>query len=151
MKTGKKEIEEFLQPRRLAVAGVSRNNKKFGSVIFKELSDKGYDVLPINPNTDKINGKHCYKGISELPADITSLLIVTPKTQTNNVLREAINKGIKNIWVQQFSETEQTIKIAEEYQKEIIHDRCIFMFAEPVAGVHKFHRAILKLFGALPK
>jgi hypothetical protein len=49
------------------------------------------------------------------------------------------------------SETNQTIKIAEEYQKEIIHKKCIYMFAEPVAGIHRFHRTILKLFGMLPK
>jgi hypothetical protein len=49
------------------------------------------------------------------------------------------------------SEAKNTIKIAEEYQKEIIHRKCIFMFAEPVKGVHKFHRFIMKLFGMFPK
>lgn len=151
MNVTKKEIENFLEPRKLAIAGVSRNNKKFGYAIFKNLLDKGYDVLPVNPNAQLIDGINCFKTVSELPADITSLLIVTPKAQTDSILREAINKGIKNIWVQQMSETEQTIKIAEEYEVEIIHNKCIFMFSEPVSGVHKFHRTILKLFGSLPK
>jgi predicted CoA-binding protein len=147
----KKMIEEFLEPRKLAIAGVSRNPKKFGYLVFRDLKANGYKVYPVNPNADKINGDLCYKNIKDLPADIKSILILTPKKETDNVLREAINKGILNIWVQQMSETKNTIKIAEEYQKEIIHRKCIFMFAEPVKGVHKFHRLMLKLFGMLPK
>jgi len=147
----KKEIEKFFEAKKLAIAGVSRDNKKFGYRVFKDLTDKGFEVYPINPNTDKIDGKKCYTNVGELPSDVGSLLIVTPKGATDAVLREAINKGITNIWVQQMSDTKETMKIAEEYQKEIIHKKCIYMFAEPVMGAHKFHRAILKLFGMLPK
>ena len=147
----KKKIEKFLEPKKLAIVGVSRNPKKFGYLVFRDLKASGYEVYPVNPNADKINGDSCYKSVKDLPADINSILILTPKKETDNVLREAINKGIMNIWVQQMSETKNTIKIAEEYQKEIIHRKCIFMFAEPVKGVHKFHRLILKLCGMLPK
>ncbi len=79
-----------------------------------------------------------------------SLLIVTPKNQTDNVLRQAIHKGIKYIWVQQMSETRETVSLAQEYDREIIHKKCIFMFAEPVVGVHKIHRFLAGLFGRLP-
>lgn len=147
----KKEIEKFFEPKKLAIVGVSRNPKKFGYLVFRDLKARGYEVCPVNPNTDKINGDSCYKSVKDLPADIKSILILTPKKETDNVLREAINKGILNIWVQQMSETSDTIKIAEEYQKEIIHKKCIFMFAEPVTGIHKFHRIIMKFFGMLPK
>ena len=147
----KKKIEEFLEPKKLAIVGVSRNRRKFGYLVFRDLKASGYEVYPVNPNADKIDGDSCYKRVKDLPADIKSILILTPRKETDDVLREAINKGILNIWVQQMSETKNTIKIAEEYQKEIIHKKCIFMFAEPVKGVHKFHRIILKLFGILPK
>ncbi len=147
----KKEIEIFFEPKKLAIVGVSRDAKKFGHLVFKDLKAKGYSVYPVNPNADKIDGERCYKSVKDLPDDIRSVLILTPKQETDSILMEVINKGIINIWVQQMSETNQTIKIAEEYQKEIIHKKCIYMFAEPVTGIHKFHRAILKLFGMLPK
>lgn len=151
MKVNKKTIENFFLPRKIAVAGVSRNPKKFGYVIFSELVKKGFELFPVNPNTDEIDGVKCYRQVTELPSEVKSLLIATPKSETDNALRGAINKGIPNIWVQQMSETADTIKIAEEYQVELIHHKCIFMFAEPVGGVHKFHRAMVKLFGGLPK
>ena len=147
----KKEIEIFFEPKKLAIVGVSRDAKKFGHLVFKDLKAKGYSVYPVNPNADKIDGDRCYKSVKDLPDDIRSVLILTPKKETDSILREVINKGIINIWVQQMSETNQTIKIAEEYQKEIIHKKCIYMFAEPVTGFHRFHRTILKLFGMLPK
>lgn len=151
MKVTKSQINNFFKSKTLAIAGVSRNEKKFGNVVFQELQKKEYTVIPINPNTSEINGQKCLNSVEELPSDIMSLLITTPKKQTDKILKQAIQKGIKNIWVQQMSETEDTLKIAKEYDTEIIHHKCIFMFAEPVSGMHGFHRAILKIFGQLPK
>jgi uncharacterized protein len=149
MKVKKEQISNFFESKTIAIAGVSRNEKKFGNAVFKELRKKDFEIIPINPNVAEIDGLKCYSSIELLPIGVDSLLIVTPKKETDSVLRQAINKGIKNIWVQQMSETEATLKIAEEYQKEIIYNKCIFMFAEPTAGFHKFHRTILKVFGRL--
>ncbi len=151
MKTSKSQIDAFFSAGSIAIAGVSRQDKKFGRMVYNDLKKSGYDVLPINPNVEEIDGEHCYASVQALPEEVESLLIVTPKTQTDEVLRSAINKGIKNIWVQQHADTDQTLKVAEEFDKEIIHKKCIFMFAEPVAGFHKFHRTIVRFLGQLPK
>jgi len=151
MKITKAQIKNFFEPKRLAIAGVSRNEKKFGHVIFQELIKNQYDVLPVNPEAEVIAGVKCFKTLAELPTDVDRLLIVTSKRQTDEVLRQAITKGIKHIWVQQHSETPETKKIAKENGIEIITNKCIFMFAEPVAGFHKFHRTITKIFVGLPR
>jgi uncharacterized protein len=144
-------IQNFLAPKKMAIAGVSRDPNKFGYKVYNELNNKGYELYPINPKTDTINGNKCYKDVASLPLHVKHLLILTPKSQTDKTLREAIGKGITNIWVQQMSETEETIKIAEEYEMEPIMKKCIFMFAEPVAGFHNFHRTLLRIFGMLPR
>ncbi len=151
MKVTQQQIDNFLQSKKIAMAGVSRSPKKFGYTVFKDLLKNGYTVLPINPNADTIDDIKCYKSIADLPSEVDSLLIMTPKSATDNVLREAISKGIKNIWIQQMAETRETLKIAEEFQKKIITRKCIYMFAEPVPGLHKFHRTLVKIFGGLPK
>jgi len=151
MNIKKQQIESFFKAEKIAIAGVSRSSKKFGYQVFHELKLKKYPVIPLNPNADTIDGEVCYKKISDLPSGTESLLILTPKHETDAVLKEAIGKGIKNIWIQQMSETPDSMKIAAEAQKEIIAGKCVFMFAEPVQSIHKFHRAIVKLFGGLPK
>jgi predicted CoA-binding protein len=149
--TKKESINQFLAPKKIAIAGVSRNNKKFGYAIFNELRQKGFDICPINPNAEEIDGVKCYKSVSEIPSGYDKLFIVTPKNDTDNMLKQAIDKGIKHVWVQQMSNTSETAKLAKDANVELIEKECIFMFAEPVTSVHKFHRFLWKVFGQLPK
>ena len=151
MKASRKDIESFLSTKKIAIAGVSRNSKKFGYTIFKELSLKGFDLYPINPNASSLGGTPCFQSISALPSDVRNLLIVTPKDQTAGLIREALSKGISGIWIQQMSETPEAIKFAEENNVNLISKQCILMWAEPVKSFHKFHRNVKKLFGMLPK
>jgi predicted CoA-binding protein len=150
MKASRKAIESFLSTKKIAIAGVSRNPKKFGYVVFKELSRKGFDVYPINPNTSSLDGSPCFQSISALPSEVRSLLILTPKDQTTGLVKEAISTGISSIWIQQMSETPEALQIAEENKVNLISKQCILMWAEPVTGFHRFHRNLKKLFGLLP-
>ena len=149
--TKKESIEQFLVPKKIAVAGVSKNKKKFGYAVFSELRKKGYDICPINPTVGEIDGVKCYKSVSEIPIDYQKLFVVTPKTETDTIIKHAAEKGIKHIWVQQMSNTKETESIAKENDIELVQKECIFMFADPVKSIHKFHKAIWKLFGILPK
>ena len=149
--TKKESIEQFLAPKKIAVAGVSANKKKFGYAVFNELRQKGYDICPINPTMEEIGGVKCYKSISDIPGDYEKLFIVTPKSETDTIIKEASEKGIKHIWVQQMSNTKETEEIAKGNNIELIQKECIFMFADTVKSIHKFHRTIWKLLGILPK
>lgn len=144
-------IEAFLSSDLIAVAGASRDPKKFGAQVVKELKARGKKIYPVNPETDDLEGEPCYRKVSSLPPTVDHLLIVTPKTQTMAVLKEAYEKAIGHIWIQQMSETPEVIAFAKEKGIGPIHGKCILMFLEPVSSIHKFHRAILKFFGRLPK
>jgi hypothetical protein len=145
------QIQDFLAPRKMAMAGVSRNPKKFGGAIFKELKEKGFELYPINPNAEEIQGVKCYKSVGDLPAEVEHLFIVTPKYETDVVARAAVNKGMKMVWIQQQSETPEAVKTIEEAGIPLIYKKCIMMFADPVKSVHGFHRFLVKTFGGYPK
>ncbi len=145
------EINSFLESKKLAIAGVSRNPKKFGFTVYKELLKKGFDVYPINPNTDLIEGKKCYRDVASLPDEIKHLHITTPKEQTLEVVKQAVDKGIRNIWIQQTADTSEAVEFALNNKVNLIYKKCILMFAEPVKSIHKFHGFIVKLFGKYPK
>ena len=150
MKVTKKSIDAFFATRKLAIAGVSRNPKKFGFTVFKDLKEKGFVVIPIHPEADAIDGTPCLKSVSKLPADVSSLLIITPKSQTKDIVSEAMTMKIRNIWIQQMSETAEALTLTQTGGVNLISRQCIFMFAEPVKGIHKFHRNIKRFFGGLP-
>jgi hypothetical protein len=145
------DIQKFLEPRKMAIAGASRNMKKFGGSVFKELLENGFELYPVNPNASEIQGFKCYKSVEDLPADVQHLYIVTPNYETELVANAAIRKGIKMIWIQQKSESDKAIKTIMEAGIPLIYNKCIMMFASPVKGFHRFHRFWAKSFGHYPK
>lgn len=151
MKTSRKSIEEFISAKKIAIAGVSRDPKKFGHTIFADLQKKGYEIYPVNPAIDEIGGVTCYHSVSQLPQEVRHLLILTPKNKTLEVLKEAFAKGINNIWIQQMSDTPEALDYAKGKPINLVAKQCILMWTDPVSGVHKFHKTIMKIFGALPK
>ncbi|MEI7500162.1 MAG: CoA-binding protein [Bacteroidota bacterium] len=151
MKATKTSIDTFLSSRKIAIAGVSRDPKKFGHQVFLKLKEKGFEVYPINPAMDIIAGTPCFHSVDSLPLNVHSLVIMTPKKQTREVVAEAITKGIDNIWIQQMADTPEAIEFASSHPINLITKECILMYIDPVEGIHKFHRSIRRFFGSYPK
>ncbi|MDP4221881.1 MAG: CoA-binding protein [Bacteroidota bacterium] len=145
-----KQIEEFLGSEPVAMAGVSRNPKKFGYAAFKELKEKGMKVIPVNPYADEIHGSKVYHDIKSLPDDVRGLIVMTKKDQTAGVIREAKEKGIRQIWIQQMAESKDALKELEGTGINYITKECILMHYKP-HSIHKFHKAIRKFFRTFPK
>ena len=146
----KQQISDFLANNEIAMAGVSRNPKKFGFTAFRELRQKGLNLIPVNPNADEIEGIKAYHSVEELPSGINALLIMTKKDQTAGVVRSAKDRGIKHIWIQQMSETPEAINELADSDVNLIIKQCIMMHHSP-HGIHKFHGNVKRFFGRMPK
>jgi uncharacterized protein len=145
-----KQIEEFLSYQPIALVGVSRNPKKFGYSAFKELKQKGMNVLPVNPEAIEIMGEKTYRNVRDLPSDVKAIIIFTKKEKTAGVVREAKEKGIKQIWIQQMADSKEAHDELKGSDINYITGECILMHYKP-HSIHKFHRAISKFFGRFPK
>jgi len=144
-------IDRFLNCKLIAVAGASRKEKSFSTSAIEHLKVKGYTVLSVNPNFIENNaGRNEFKTVSDLPEGVNNLLVLTNPTQTLSVVKQAIDSKIKNIWVQQKSETLEVIAFCISNKVNLIYNQCIFMFTQP-EGIHKFHYNLKKFFGAVPK
>lgn len=143
----KTDVKEFLSCKKIAVVGVSRSGKKFGNSVFKELKSKGYEVYPVNPNADEIEGTKSYPDINALKGMIDGAVFVVPPAQTEKLVRDAASAGISRIWMQQGSESKDAIKFCNENGINAVYGECILMYAEPAAFFHRLHRGINKLTG----
>lgn len=143
-------INEFLEPKSFAFIGLSRDPKKFSRAVFKELRAKGYELFPVNPKMDDVEGVKCYHDISELPKNVRHALFMTPKPFTVGAVENAINSGFTHLWLQQGTESKEAIDAASEKGVKLIAGACIMMHSNP-SGVHGFHRFLSKMFGAFPK
>ncbi|HUX96036.1 MAG TPA: CoA-binding protein [Bacteroidales bacterium] len=145
-----KQIEEFMGATPIALAGVSRNPKKFGQAAFRELRDKGLEVIPVNPYAEEIYGVKVYKDILSVPPEVKGVIIMTRKDQTAGVIREAKSRGIKNIWIQQMADSKEALAELKGSDLNYITGECVLMHYKP-NGIHNFHKAIRKLFRVFPK
>lgn len=144
-------IKEFFSHKDIAVVGVSASGKGFGYTVYNKLRDSGHNVFPVNNKAEKIDGNTCYNSIKELNGKAESAVIVIPPDGTKDVVREASEAGIKNIWFQPGSESKEAVQYAKDLNLNVIEKECVIMFVEPVHGFHKFHRTITRWTGKYPK
>ncbi|RLI31459.1 CoA-binding protein [Candidatus Bathyarchaeota archaeon] len=121
-------IQKFLDKRNVfAVVGASRNPEKYGHQVFKDLMKAGYKVYPINPNADEILGVKCYPSLKDLPEKPDVIDLVVPPQITEKVIRECKELGIKMIWMQPGSESEDAIKFCKENGMDVVHGVCVMI------------------------
>lgn len=151
----KSVIHSFIQDKNLALVGASRDRKKWGNVLLRELKKKDYTVYPVNPNGGEIDGERCYRNVSELPKDAGNVIIALPPQTTGEVVRECARAGIKRVWIHKGiggkdSGLMRTVQHCRDNGIEVVHDLCPLMFFSPT-GLHKVHFWLKKLTGRLPQ
>jgi hypothetical protein len=146
------QIDRFLENKTIAIAGVSRNPQKFGHYVYATLRKKGYEIYAINPNANEIDGELCYKSVAQVPDRVSSLLILSPANETMALLEEALMYAphIKNVWIQNGSDSPELLEVARKNNLSIVTRACILMYANP-SGFHKLHQQLSYLFGGYHK
>ena len=110
-----------MKQKRSAVIGSFKNKEKFAYRILVDLIKKGYEVFPVNPRLGEVEGRVCYKTISDIPYSVDVVNIVTPPSITEAILKECLQKGIKKAWLQPGVEREVAIKFCYENNIKVIH------------------------------
>lgn len=129
----KEQIETFLASPAFGVVGASTNRHKFGNKVLRCYQQHGRRVVPVNPNEKEIEGVACVTGIGDLPADVESISMITPPKVTEQLVPLAIEKGIKNIWMQPGAESPEAIALCRQRDINVIADgSCILV----VLGYH---------------
>jgi len=94
-------MSSFFEPRSIAVAGVSTDPNKLGSIIFANMIEnqkKGVLKAPVyalNPARARIGDQPCYPSIAALPEAPELLIVAVPESQTLALIRAAAQAGVK--------------------------------------------------------
>jgi len=138
-------VDSFLAEKKLAIAGVSRSGKKFGNSLLRELQSKGYELYPIHPSANEIDGVSCYHDVKSLPCKVGGLIVVLHPSETEKIVAEAAEAGINKIWLQNGAESDTAIEFCQSKNIDVVHHKCVLMFAQPSGFFHKAHRWIWNL------
>jgi len=120
-------VRDFLRQKRFAIIGSFSSKEKFAYRILVDLMKKGHEVFPVNPRLSEVEGRPCYKTISDIPYSVDVANIVTPPLVTENILKECLQKGIKRAWLQPGAESQAAIKFCHDNDMKVVHDICVML------------------------
>ena len=119
------EIRDIFSLKRIAVIGMSKHVNKAAHYVPKFLYENGYDVIPINPTTDKILDKKCYASISDVTFEIDIIDVFRPSEQILSMIQEAIQKKPKVIWFQEGIHNSEAEEMAKKVGIKVVFNRCM--------------------------
>ncbi|HEX5471492.1 MAG TPA: CoA-binding protein [Lacipirellulaceae bacterium] len=114
------KIKTFLAGKRFAVVGASQDRSKYGNKVLRVYQQNKRDVVPVNTKGDEVEGLKAYPSLSSIPGPIDGVSIITPPPITERIVNEAIQNGIKNIWMQPGAESDAAVKAAEQEDANVI-------------------------------
>jgi hypothetical protein len=123
-----KLIEDFLKKSNVfAVVGASRDPRKYGHQVYRDLRTAGYTVYAVNPNADEILGDKCYPSVEALPQIPQVVDLVVPPKVTNQIVKACKKIGIRKVWMQPGSESEIALEFCKENSIEVVYGVCVMV------------------------
>jgi len=142
-------IQDFLDQKRLAFVGASHDPKEFSASVYRTLRDRDYELFPVNPHAELVEGDRCYPAVEDLPDGIDGAIVMVPAESSAAVVEACVAKGIPRVWLHKgagpSSVSDEAVALCHEHGIEVVDGACPLMFAEPVAWFHRIHRAERKL------
>lgn len=152
----KQAAAEFLSSKRIAVTGVSRDPKSHGSnIVYQRLKQRGYEVFPVNPNAEEVEGDACYPRLSAIPGGVEAVVIGTKPETADETMRECAELAIKHVWMHRGpgggSVSDSATAFGRQQGIKVIDGGCPLMFEPTADGGHKVMRLWCTMTGKVPR
>jgi predicted CoA-binding protein len=150
------QVHDFLAQKRIAVAGVSRDNSHHpvGNLIYRRLKTSGHDVFPVNPNMQSFERDTCFPDLQSIPGGVDGVVIITRPDLTAQIVRDCTAAGVGRVWMHQSlakgsSVSPDAVEYCRSHDISVIAGACPMMFGDGVDFGHKCMRWVLELTGGL--
>jgi uncharacterized protein len=114
------KIADFLAGAPHAVVGASLDRSKYGNKVLRCYLQAQRPVHCVHPREQVIEGVACVATIAQLPDGVRGLSIITPPPVTEDIVRQAADKGIQRLWMQPGAESRRALEIADELGLDVI-------------------------------
>ncbi len=110
----------------IAMVGASGDKTKFSYGVLRQLSEIGYDILPINPNPaiKEIRGLRVYRSLKEIEKQIDMVEVFRPANELYGIAEQAIEVGAKVLWGQIGVYDDRAADLAEAAGLKVVMNRC---------------------------
>ena len=132
-------LEEFFDPKSVAVVGASSSPGKLGYAVLENLVNGGYaevgKIYPINPKADEILGQKVYPSVLDVPGEIDLAVMVIPYELVPAMLEDCgkknipavviISAGFREAGMEGLERELELVEIAKKYNIRLIGPNCL--------------------------
>ncbi len=117
----------LLGARTIAVVGLSSKPDRPSHEVAAFLQERGYRIVPVNPNETEVLDERAYPSLLDVPAEIPIEIVDVFRRaeETPSVAEQAVGRGAKVLWLQQGIVNEEARRIADEAGLTVIMGVCI--------------------------
>ena len=120
------ELGQFLSSaKNIAVVGLSPDESKPSNEVTKFLIERGFNVFPVYPKFDEILGRKVYRNLTQIDQDIDIAVMFRKGEFASELVKDAVKKGVKTLWLQLGITNDEAGAIARENGINFVQDRCI--------------------------
>jgi len=115
----------FENYRSIAVVGISDSPMRPSNQVARYLQDSGYRIYPVNPKLNEVLGVKCYPDLKSIEFKIDIVDIFRRSEFVPAIVDEAIEIGVKVIWMQLGVMNEEAAEKARNHLLQVVEDRCM--------------------------
>jgi acetyltransferase len=139
----KPDLHPLLNPKSIAIIGVSNDPSRIGGRILRYLRNHGYagEIFPVNPKYDQIEGIKCYPDIASIPLETDVALVAVPEQSVLSVLEEAGKARVKSaiVYSAGFSELGEQGRNKQEKMRQVAEESRMMICGPNCVGIIGFH------------
>ncbi|MDB6015959.1 MAG: CoA-binding domain protein [Pedosphaera sp.] len=104
----------------VAIIGASNDRAKFGNKAVRAFQQQGYEVYPVNPREETVEGIPAFKSILDVPARPQMVSVYLPPPVLLKALPDIAAKGCDELWLNPGTESDEVLAEAERLGLNVI-------------------------------
>jgi predicted CoA-binding protein len=123
--------------------------------VYKRLRARGYEVFPVTPNADQVEGDTCFHDLKSIPGGVDAVVIGTAPDKAEGTMRQCADLGIGQVWMHRSYGAGSVSPSATAYGRQhgitVIDGGCPLMFDPTADFGHKAMRTVFTFNGHVPR
>ena len=96
-----RSVQRLLEPRSVAVVGVSRDGGSLGAATLRHILEGGFTgaVYAVNPHAVEVGGVRSYPSVGDVPGEVDLVVVAVPAEQVDAVVADCSAAGVHGLVV----------------------------------------------------
>lgn len=105
----------------IAIVGASADRGKYGNKAVRAYARQGYDVYPIHPTAESIEGHQVYRSVLDVPVEqLDRISVYLPPDVGLKLVDEFARKPARELWLNPGAESPELIARAESLGLNVV-------------------------------